>query len=76
MMMRSVHKPLLRVCNPFVRGYLSARIAETTFTGMSDIMTSTALFADIQTVSEFFFVSAVHHFFNVFFYRIADIVYT
>ena len=76
MMMWSVHKSLLCVCNPFVSGDFPARITEATFAGVSDIMFCFAFFTNIQTVTEFFFVSTVHHFFDIFFYRIADFVYT
>ena len=76
MMVRNIHESFLRFFGPIIRRHFPARITEATFTGMSDIMLRSALFAFVETVSEFVLVSAVHHLFYVFFYTIADIVYT
>lgn len=76
MMMRNVYKSSLRLYDPIICSYLSTRITETTFTGMSDIVLCSTFFAFVQTISEFIFVSAVHHFFHIFFYSITNIVYT
>ena len=75
-MVRNVHKTFLCFFDPVVGGDFPARIAEATFAGVSDVMFSIALFADVQAVTELLSISAVHHFFDVFFYRIPDFVYT
>lgn len=74
-MVRNVHKPFLRFFNPVISGDFSARVAEAAFAGMGDVALCSALFAFIQSVSQFVLVSAGEHFLHIFFYTIADIVY-
>lgn len=74
-MVRNVHEPFLRFFNPVIGCDFSTRITEAAFAGVGDIVLRSALFTLVQTISEFFFVSAVHHFFHILFYTLADIVY-
>jgi hypothetical protein len=76
MMMRHVHKLLLCLHNPVVGRYLSTRIAETTLTGVGDIVLRPALTACIQAISEHLFIPTVHHLPHILLYACADIVYT